>query len=253
MDHDHDVAGLESKRASSGGVEDGGDFLHLEVVVAAPQGAHLVALPFLGTLRNHLRVGARHPALLLDALEVRSDSPTALDRPARTAGEHRVHPRGFEANGAGAAHARRDAGIQGFRQLPLHRDDVGAVQSRMQAAHSAGDVEADAARGNHAALIGIESGDAADRKAVSPVRIRHGIGGPDDAGEPGDVDRLLIHLPVHRAQQRLGREDHGRHAHVIVRADLPLMRGSPGEEIQVHGSDIHHGLCQPLAVLSCDA
>ena len=67
------------------------------------------------------------------------------------------------------------------RQRLLDRLDVVARQAGVQAAHAAGDVEADAARGHDAALVRVEGRHAADGEAVAPVRIGHGVGRADDA------------------------------------------------------------------------
>jgi hypothetical protein len=48
MDHDHDVAGREPEGRGYRWVEDGSDLLHLEIVVAAAERAHLVALALFG-------------------------------------------------------------------------------------------------------------------------------------------------------------------------------------------------------------
>ena len=68
--------------------------------------------------------------------------------------------------------------------------------------------------------VGIEGRDAADREAVAPVRIGHRVGCPHDPGQRRDIDRLLIDLVVHVADQLFVRVDDGRHAHGAVRLDL---------------------------------
>src|SRR5690606_12760547 len=86
-------------------VEDFGDVLDLEVVVARAERAHLVALARACALRDVLRGRAGHSAAFLDALEIRRLAVAPLDGPPRAAGEHRVHLRVVEPYPPGAADA----------------------------------------------------------------------------------------------------------------------------------------------------
>jgi hypothetical protein len=72
-------------------------------------------------------------------------------------------------------------------------------QAGMEGAHAAGDIEPDAAGGNDATFGRVESGHAADGKAVTPVSVRHGIRRLDDARQLGDVGYLLVDFFVHVA------------------------------------------------------
>ena len=175
VDHHHDVALHQAEDARGPLVEDGRDFLDLEIVVSAAECAHLFPLASLGLLRNAVRYRVKHLTAFLDALEIRRDSPTLLDGPLRTANEHCVHLVRVEADRAGAANAGRNPLVKRVRERLLDRHDIGALQARVQATHAAGNVEADAAGRRHAALGGIERGHAPDRKTVAPVRIRHDI------------------------------------------------------------------------------
>ncbi len=69
-----------------------------------------------------------------------------------------------------------------FGQRFLHRQNVGDFQPGQHGAHAAGNIEADAAGRHHAARVGVEGGDAADRKAVAPMGVRHDVGGMHNAG-----------------------------------------------------------------------
>ena len=85
VDHHDDVALRRPKPRQSRRRQIRGHFLHFEVMVAAAQRAHLVALALFGLLRHVARLGVQHLAVLLDALEVGRRAPAALDRPLRAA------------------------------------------------------------------------------------------------------------------------------------------------------------------------
>ena len=108
----------------------------------------------------------------------------------------------------------------------LYRQDVVLHQPGVQAAHTAGNIEADAAGRDHAALVGVEGRHAADGKAITPVRIGHGVTGLDDAGQGRDVDGLFVDLVVHGADERFIGVDDRRHAHGAVGFDLPFVIGA---------------------------
>ena len=134
-------------------VEDLRHALHLEVVVARAERAHLVALPVLRRV-GHLRgIGAGHRAVLLDARQVVRAAVALLDRPARAARQHRVHPGGVEPQRAGAAEARRDAREQRVGEPDFTASTSVGGQAGVQRAHAAGDVEAHAAGRHDAAVV----------------------------------------------------------------------------------------------------
>ena len=88
-----------------------------------------------------------------------------------------------------------------------------APQSGQVCADTAGDVKPHASGGNDTTDFRIKSRNATDRESVSPVCIRHGIGGANDSWKGGNIDDLLADLIVHRADQTfLGVDDRG-HAH----------------------------------------
>ena len=55
---------------------------------------------------------------------------------------------------------------------------------------------------------GIEGGDAANRKAIAPMRVGHGVGGPHDPRQLRDIGDLLEDLVVHFGNERFCGEDH---------------------------------------------
>ena len=115
-------------------------------------------------------------------------------------------------------------------------------------AHTARDVETNAAGGNDAALVRVESCHAADRKSISPMRVGHHIGRLDDSGERGDVGGLLIDLIVHITDEGFVREDDTRHPHRASWLDPPGRRVNSGETSRVHDLDVDDASCRPCAV-----
>jgi len=82
VDHHHDVTQLEAEYACDLLVKHRSDFLYLEIVVAAAQCAHLVALAASLRAATRCRVFAMfHLSAFFDALKVLMRTPAALDRP----------------------------------------------------------------------------------------------------------------------------------------------------------------------------
>jgi hypothetical protein len=81
VDSDDDIVRRKPEDPGNGSIENLRNRLDLEIMIAGAERTHLPALPFLGAVRNMLRPGARHHALLLDPFEVILVAPTALDRP----------------------------------------------------------------------------------------------------------------------------------------------------------------------------
>ncbi len=103
----------------------------------------------------------------------------------------------------------------------MNRQDVGYFKASQHRSHAAGNVEADPAGRYNTALIGIEGGNAADRKTITPMRIRHHIRSLDDAGQHRDIDRLLVDFVVHVADEIFVSIDDCRDAHCALWLDAP--------------------------------
>ena len=108
VDGDDDVVLRQAEDLGNFRIEDFRDRLHLEIVVARAERAHLAALAFLGALGDAVGPGVRHLPLFLDAFEVACVAPAAFDRPVGAAGEHGIHLDGIERDRAFAADAGRD-------------------------------------------------------------------------------------------------------------------------------------------------
>ena len=130
MDADHDIAPADAEGGGRVGIEDLADLLHLEVMVARAERAHLVALASAGLFRDRLRLRAFHAPLFLDTLEVFAVAPAAVHRPAGAAREHGVHAGFVEVDASGAAETGRDAAVEGVGQAFLDRLDIGRAAGR---------------------------------------------------------------------------------------------------------------------------
>src|SRR5690606_4560604 len=186
----------------------------------------------------------------LDALEIRRLAVAPLDGPPRAAGEHRVHLGVVEPYPPGAADAGRDVAEKLIRERFLLRLDIGQREPGVPAPDAAGDVEADAAGRDDSSFVRIECRDAADRKPVAPMRIRHRVRRPHDARQRGDVAYLRVALLVHLADERLVAIDDARHAHLAGGVYAPAVLGFALEQIQIHDgfpSDVHDALSEPRA------
>ncbi len=222
MHADHDLALGEPEGGGRGGVVNSGDVLDLQIVVARSQSAHLPPLPFLGVLGHVIRPGAGHLAAFLDPRQIRRGAVAAIQRPGRTAGEHGVHLRRVEAEWAVAADPGGNLILEGVGELGLLALDLFTQEAGQMAAHAAGDVETHTAGRDHAAFRRVEGGDPADRKAITPMGVGHGVGRGDDTGQTGDVRHLLADLLVHSLDQvTVGIDDAGN-AHGAVLRDMPL-------------------------------
>ena len=70
MHHDHDAAQCQTEALRCNGIVNGGDFLHLQVVVAAAQRAHFFALSAPCVGRDKFGFGVQHLAVLFNAQQI---------------------------------------------------------------------------------------------------------------------------------------------------------------------------------------
>ena len=246
MDSHHDLVLLETETCRGLLIEDFGHRLHFEIVIAGAERAHLSPLALLRTLGDVAGLGARHLASFLDAVEIASFTPSALDRPAGATRKHGVHFEGIEDDRAFAAEASGNLLIERVGERPLHLLDVGNRKSGQHGSHAAGDVEADAAGGNDTALFRVERSHATDGEAISPMRVGHDIGRLDDPGQRGDVGGLLVDLVVHGPDEVFIGVDDAGHAHGAGRLDLPCRFVDTGEACRIHFAHLHQtSITQP--------
>ena len=114
MDSDDNIVGRKSKRRGDLGIEDFGDDLDFEIVIARTERAHFPPLPFLGTFRDPFGPSPAHLAAFLNARQIAALAPAALDGPTGAAGQHRFHLDGIERDRAVAADAGRNLTEQRF-------------------------------------------------------------------------------------------------------------------------------------------
>src|SRR5665811_554213 len=81
MDGDDNVVPCEPEDSGDRRVENLGDRLDLEIVIAGAERPHFPALAFPGAVRHAIGPGASHPALLLDSFVVARLAPAAPHRP----------------------------------------------------------------------------------------------------------------------------------------------------------------------------
>jgi hypothetical protein len=186
-------------------------------------------------------------ALFLDTLDIARLAPSALDGPARAARQHGVHFGLLERDGAFAADPGRNLAVERVGKRLLHGPDVGQLKARQYGAHAARNVEAHAARRDHAAVVGIEGRNPADRKAVAPVSVGHDVGRGDDARQRRYVCRLVVNLVIHAADEVFIGVDDRRHAHRPARLDAPGHCVDACETCGIHCSrrslHVHHTAC----------
>jgi hypothetical protein len=234
VDADDDVVFSDPERVRHIRVEYPRHFLHLEIMVAGAERAHLVTLALLRVVGHAIRPRAAHLAALLDALEIGGAAPALLHGPGRATRQHRIHFGLVQADGTGAPEPGWNFPVQGVGQHFLGRHDLLGAEPGVQASDAARYVVADPSGGDDAALVRIEGGHAADRKTIAPVCVGHGVRAFHDAGQGGDVAQLFVHLAIHGANQGFVSVDHRGHAHGVVGSDFPLVVGVAGEEGEVH-------------------
>ena len=172
----------------------------------------------------------------------------AAHRPARAVAQHLARTRTREQRHETARSRPRPARARQSVSTSSRRRGCTSSSVRLvqHQAHAAVDVEADAARRDHAAGR-IHRRHAADRKAVAPVRVGHDEARADDAGQAGDVGGLLKDRIVHRVEQLARRVDADRHAHARPPAgrNLPDAVGDLGDQVgrghQQLAIDVPHG------------
>jgi hypothetical protein len=116
----------ELKRLRDCRVEDGGYLLDLEIVIAAAERSHLVALPLLGLQRHVAGLRVLHLTVFFHTLEVLRSTPPSIYGPLRPAAQHLLHFVFVEADRTSAAYACGDARIKRAGKLLLHLQDIGA-------------------------------------------------------------------------------------------------------------------------------
>jgi len=234
MDADGDVAARQAEHRGNAVVGDRCHLLYLEIVVARTKRTHLLALAVPRAMRHSFGPGTRNTATLLDPVEILGTAVALPDRPIGTAFEHAIHLALVEHDLACAPHTGRDRPGQTMRQSFLARLQILPFETGQQVPDPAGDVEPDATGRNDPAQIRVEGGNATDREAVAPMRVRHRIGGVDDTRQASHIADLLEDLVVHLGNQALVAVKHGGHAHLTLGIQTPFPIRNTVQSRQVH-------------------
>ena len=105
-------------------VEDLGDRLNFEIVIARAKRPHLPTLALFRPIGHACGLRASHLTMLLDALQIAGLAPAALDGPTSAAFKHRIHFEGVESDRALAAKAGGNLLVQGLGKLLLHGGNI---------------------------------------------------------------------------------------------------------------------------------
>ena len=131
------------------------------------------------------------------------------------------------------ATARGYVSLQRGHQTGQARPEIAFVEGRGQQAYAARDIETDATGRDDSSTLYVCCGHAADRKAITPMHVRHREAGPYDAWKAGDVLHLRQRtISEGRREQGFGREHDDLYPHFPVARQNPAMRRLTD---QVHG------------------
>ena len=235
MDLHHDLAFEEAETPGDGLVQHPVDPVHLDEVVAGPEGPGLVAAAFARPGADRGGIGPGQAAALLGALEIGLRAEPLADRPARAGLQDRVHIRGLEPHVPALADPARAVGLERRCERVEVRFDLAELEPAREQAHPAVDVVADPARGDDpVGQLGCDH--AADREPVPLVHVGHGEHVGDHAREGRRVHELLQAAVAHglRHERFVGVNARG-HAHVRPEGgrDLPEVAVEPDDVADV--------------------
>src|SRR3990172_516798 len=149
VDADQDVALADSKGSGNPTVKDLNHLLHLQVMIAGTECAHLILLTLLGVLGDLVCLCPTHAAAFLDPFKVMRSAISALNSPSGTPGEHLIHLLVAQMKLASAPDPGRHPVKQRVGQPLLERQDILQGETRMQTAHAAGDIQTHTPRKHH--------------------------------------------------------------------------------------------------------
>ncbi len=214
VDPDGDAPRHQAKGAGYPRVVHLDDLIHLEKVVARPEGAELVA-PALLRPRAHGRgVGLRHAPPVLGVLHIARRALAGAHGPFGALLQHAAQIIVRQACASRRPDPRGYRGVQGAHHVLHVRADCLRLNRRGQQAHAAVDVVPHPARRDDA--VGERRGrHATDGKAVALVHVWHRHGMAHDPRKRRGVDELLYRaIGQGRVEDSLVGIDAPRHAHV---------------------------------------
>ena len=119
------------------GIENFGNGLNLEIVVARTERSHLPALSLSGTVGDVCGLGTRHSAVFLNPFEVAIFAPAAFHGPSSASCQHRFHVDLVQRDGTSAPDTGRDLAKQRVGERLLHWKNVGNLETSQHRAHAA--------------------------------------------------------------------------------------------------------------------
>src|SRR5690606_9978625 len=157
------------------------DRLHLEEVIPRAEAAQLGQPTLDRAVADLARIGVGDRPELLASIQIPLTALALLHYVPRAAGEH---PLQFATalhgpDRAFAGPARRLPG-QCVHQLVADLRELRTAEVCTEQSDTARDVEADTAGRDHSPGTDVRSRHTTDREAISPMDVRHGIGGADD-------------------------------------------------------------------------
>jgi len=204
-------------------VVDGVHHLNLEEVVARTQTPHLGEATPASVFADTRRIGVSDEPVVLAAVQIPVGAVPPLDRIPRPGGQQPVQlVLVAQLPYATGAHAAGGAPVELVHECRQPVVELAGLQRRDQQPYPAGDVEAHPSRRDDTTPGHVRGGDTPDREAITPVHVRHGIRGLDDAWQRRHVGHLM-QGPVRDdvREQRTGREHHPGDAHLPHRVDPP--------------------------------
>src|SRR5262249_25271625 len=214
MDQDANLILLQPERAGDVRVEHVVEDLDLHEMVAAAERATLLAAALDGVVGDVVGFGPVDAAVGFHVGQVGRDAEAPADDITRPFSQERLHLLVGELVSASAPDPGRDCVEQGADQLADLILYVAVEEARADEAHAAVDVITDPARANDAPFCRVGRRNAPDAEAVTPVDVRHGGTGADDAGQIRDIGDLIRGLVLLELfQQLIVGVDYARNAH----------------------------------------
>jgi hypothetical protein len=218
--------------------------LHLEEVVAGAKASELRTSPLHGAVGDRRGPGVfQHPKVLTE-LSVFLPSHALGEWKANAVLKHLLHLASREPHPTLLADAPWNEAAERMHELTDLRANVPfPFQFRTHEPHPAGDVESHAAGRDDAPVVDVRGRYPSDGKAVTPVDVRHRIGGSDDARKGGHV-RHLLDRPI--LLRLLGQLLSGEHDPRDAHAGHTSLRDLPDEFFDAFEFHGHPDLeCRP--------
>ena len=141
------------------------------------------------TVAHSIRLGARQPTVGFGVFNITLGRESASPEISNSLSHQIAQFAVAETVLSGSSHTGRHIAEQFFNQPRQVRFDIVIREVRPYQSHAAVDVIAHAARRYHSPFVGVSGANAADRKPVAPMNIRHDEAGHLNARQRGHVWR----------------------------------------------------------------